>query len=300
MAAKAEGEAADVYYQDSWTDGLFTRRAKLDWLISQADAGTQPNAVPVERGLLDDMRPMPFLNGELISLRECFSFSRSGLQTKRDDLVYDPSIARLSDRIRGFLSDGDDDARETFHDTRDRDWVAARAVPFDEGHVSYIAYRPLDKRYLYNHRAYGDFLRPELQEVWGNKNVGLYALPSGTGAGPAVWCHGLLPDYHAFRGSYGGYAFPLQDRRPDVDASNITTALIERLNVAYGEPVSADHVFDTILCLLSATSYTLRFAEDIEDVFPHVPFPAHLAIFQNAGADFRASAGRGLSPAGLC
>jgi hypothetical protein len=34
--------------------------------------------------------------------------------------------------------------------------------------------------------------------------------------------------------------------------------------------------------LLSATSYTLRFAEDLEDVFPHVPFPSDHALFLTA------------------
>jgi hypothetical protein len=33
---------------------------------------------------------------------------------------------------------------------------------------------------------------------------------------------------------------------------------------------------------LSARSYTLRFAEDLEDVFPHVPFPARYPIFLEA------------------
>jgi hypothetical protein len=36
--------------------------------------------------------------------------------------------------------------------------------------------------------------------------------------------------------------------------------------------------------LLSATSYTLRFAEDLEDTFPHVPFPAGKALFDRAAA----------------
>jgi predicted helicase len=178
-----------------------------------------------------------------------------------------------------------------FHDTRDRKWVAARAVPFDEQNITQIAYRPLDRRYLYNHRAYGDFLRPDLQEVWGNQNVGLYALPNGTGAGPAVWCHGLIPDYHAFRGSYGGYAFPLHDRRPNVNAPNISPMLTQSLSAAYGVPIAAENVFDAILCLLSASSYSLRFAEDLEDVFPHVPFPAQHAIFEDAvrvGREIRA------------
>jgi hypothetical protein len=116
-------------------------------------------------------------------------------------------------------------------------------------------------------------------------------MPAGTGAGPAVWCHGLLPDYHAFRGSYGGYAFPLNDRRPDINGANISSQVIERLSAAYGTPVMAEEVFDAILCLLSAQSYTLRFAEDLEDVFPHVPFPAGEDVFRRAallGAEIRA------------
>ena len=118
--------------------------------------------------------------------------------------------------------------------------------------------------------------------IWGEENVCLYALPGGTGAGPAVWCHGLLPDYHAFRGSYGGYAFPLYDRRPRVNGSNLSAALIESLSAAYGRPVAPEDVFDAILCLFSATSYTRRFAEDLEDVFPHVPFPARYPVFADA------------------
>ena len=118
---------------------------------------------------MDDMRPEPFLNGELISLRECFSFYHSGLQTKRDGFVYDAQAARLSDRIRTFLTYGDDHAREMFHDTRDRKWIAAKTIPFDDRLIRPIAYRPLDHRYLYNHRAYGDFLRPELQEAVGKQ-----------------------------------------------------------------------------------------------------------------------------------
>jgi predicted helicase len=199
-------------------------------------------------------------------------------------------MAQLRGRIIDFLSAGDSEAREMFHDTRDRKWTAARAIPFDQRNIRQTVYRPLDRRYLYNNRAYGDFLRPELQEVWGNENFGLYAMQFGTGAGPAVWCHGLLPDYHAFSGR-GGYAFPLHDRRPNVDASNISPDLVANLSAAYGEAVSAEDVFDAILCLLSATSYTRRFAEDLEDVFPHVPFPVRHGVFQQAvqvGREIRA------------
>lgn len=294
--SKAEGEAADVFYNDTWSEGVFTRQAKFEWLMASAEEGNRPNAVPVVRGLLDDMRPEPFLNGNLISVRECFSFVRSGLQSKRDDLVYDPNAARLEQRISHFVAGDDHSAQEMFHDSRDRNWVRAKAIPFNPGNIVRVQYRPLDRRYLYNHAAYGDFLRPELQAVWGATNICLYAMPFGTSAGPAVWCHSLLPDYHAFSGR-GGYAFPLWDRRPNFNRTNISPSLIESLSAAYGEPVAPEDIFDSIHCLLSATSYSLRFAEDLEDVFPHVPFPTRREVFNNSPRSVAKSERLRLSPA---
>lgn len=288
---KAPGDWAQICYSDSWAEGRFARRAKLGWLVQEAAGGKRPEAIAVDREVLDDMRPRPFMNGDLIDIVECFSFFRSGLQTKRDNLVYDPDIRRLSARIIHFCSTNAAEAAEMFHDSRDRKWYEANSIPFNEENIVRISYRPFDRRYLYNIRAYGDFLRPELQEVWGLENVCLYALPAGVGAGPAVWCHGLLPDYHAFRGSYGGYAFPLFDRRPTVAGPNIAPVLIESLSAAYGRLVVAEDIFDAILSLLSASSYSLRFAEDLEDVFPHVPFPARFEVFGEAvriGREIRA------------
>jgi hypothetical protein len=92
----------------------------------------------------------------------------------------------------------------------------------------------------------------------------------------------LLPDYHALRGNNGGYTFPLSDWRPRINGPNVSAALITNLGAAYGAPVTPEDVFDAILCLLSASSYTLRFAEDLEDTFPHVPFPARHAVFDDA------------------
>lgn len=93
---------------------------------------------------------------------------------------------------------------------------------------------------------------------------------------------GHLPDRHSFRGSYGGYAFPLYDRRPGHGPTNLRSELIEGLSLAYHAPVEPQDIFDAILGLLSATSYTLRFAEDLEDVFPHIPFPADRQVFDRA------------------
>ena len=150
-------------------------------------------------------------------------------------------------------------------------------------------YRPFDIRHLYYSPTFVSRYGPDLGRAWGDNNLCLYALPSGTGAGPAVWCHALLPDYHAFSGR-GGYAFPLWDRRRGPDVHNFSPSLLDRLAEHYARPVPPGHAFDAILGLLSATSYTSRFAWDLEETFAHIPFPADPAVFAEAariGAEIR-------------
>ena len=66
--SKADGALARVTYTDSWDQGLFSRDAKLTWLLAGGEDGTRPGAVEVERSLLDDMKPEPFQHGEWISI----------------------------------------------------------------------------------------------------------------------------------------------------------------------------------------------------------------------------------------
>ncbi len=212
------------------------------------------------------MRPEPFQNGEWLDLQDAFFFHKSGMKSGKDEVFVSPVRTRLRDQVSPRLS--------------------SRADPsYDTSLERFYSYRPLDRRWFFNvtSNCLPIVARScDATGMWGEKNRGLYALPAGTGAGPAVWCHSLLPDYHSFRGSYGGYAFPLYDRRPDVNASNLSVALVENLGAAYGNELSPEDVFDAILCLLSAASYTRRFAGDLEDVFPHIPFPAQFTVFSDA------------------
>jgi hypothetical protein len=108
--------------------------------------GALPGAVLVDRGLLDDMRPVPFLNGELLSLGECFDFRSPGVQTKRNSFTYDPSRERLVDRIKQFAGGALD---EEFSPTASRPVAAARAVGFDESFVAQSGKAPLDRHWFY-------------------------------------------------------------------------------------------------------------------------------------------------------
>jgi hypothetical protein len=282
--SKSPGELARVLYNDVWADALFSRSRKLERLRQRADAGTLENAVEILRGPLDDMRPAPFQSLEWINLKDCFVFRSSGLESKRDDIVYAVSRQALEQQVRLILSLHGEELDEAFNSTDMNPSHAAQAVGWQGRLASLSSYRPLDRRWHYIPDSWNDRPRPALQAAWGASNMCLFCLPSGTNAGPGVWCHSEYPDRHAFRGSYGGYAFPLYDRRPAINASNLSPLLVAGLSAAYGVAVSVEDVFDAILCLLSATSYTLRFAEDLEDTFPHVVLPLHAEVFGDAVA----------------
>jgi len=49
-------------------------------------------------------------------------------------------------------------------------------------------------------------------------------------------------------------------------------------------PATAEEVFDFVLAFLSAPSYSQRFAADLEDAFPHLPFPKEHTAFMEGVA----------------
>lgn len=289
--SKAEGALASMTYNDAWAHQLTARRDKLNWLEHGAEQGRRKGGVVVDRDALDDMRPKPFLNGDLIGLPECFNFKYSGQETKRDHVVYGVSQQDLLNRINRVLRSSEAEQDALFNSTPMNPAHAAKAAGFEPNLVRDVSCRPLDGRRHYNSPLWNDRPREPLALRWGSANTCLFSMPSGTGAGPAAWAHGSFPDRHAFRASYGGYAFPLYDRREGHGPYNLKPEVVAALTDAYGVEVKPEQLFDAILCLLSAQSYTRRFAEDLEDVFPHVPFPSSPDVYAEAahiGADIRA------------
>ena len=289
---RVAGVEARVRYADAWRHATFTGVDKLALLDQALQNPEALSFVKISRGGVDDFMPGSFEGLEWPALSECFEYRGYGAKSQHDDIAYDFSDACLLRKLRAFQAEADlDRARQHFKDSRKNKTETALASVLDPSLARKVSFRPFDRRCLYYHPQFVDEMARRPASVWGADNVGFYAMPSGTGAGPAVWAHGLLPDYHAFRGSYGGYAFPLWDRRQPGDTPNITPVLLAGLAVAYGRPVTPEAVFNAIAALLSATSYTRRFASDLEEAFAHVPFPAEYAAFLEAvriGAEIQA------------
>ena len=76
--------------------------------------------------------------------------------------------------------------------------------------------------------------------------------------------------------------FPLWDCRGGRHVSLIHEPFLLELEERLGTALVPQQVFDAILALLSSSSYTTRFAWDLEDAFPHVSFPADADVFRQA------------------
>lgn len=285
-----EGEAV-VHYADIWRAGGFTRAEKLRLMEDGADDRSAFEFTVVEGGDMARFKPRGFLYVDWPSVGELFTYRSNGIVTYRDDFAYATTAVGISDRIRQWLNLPASQAAREFKETRDRKAGPARATVFKPEAVQRVSYRPLDVRFVYNQREFIDFPKPDLQTAWGPENFALIAKDNGSGLGPAIWSHGLLPDQHSFRGSYGGWVFPFRSHAGEGEGHYLRPGLTQALAAAQGASVTAEQTFDAILALLSATSYTTRFAHDLEDDFPAVPFPSDAAIFQRAatiGARIRA------------
>ncbi|HVC61147.1 MAG TPA: type ISP restriction/modification enzyme [Acetobacteraceae bacterium] len=281
---KTAGAEASVRYADCWHGGAYRRAEKFALLdAAAADAANLPFR-DLPGGGMDRLKPVGFAGRDWPALDELLAFRSNGIVTYRDDFAYALTRETMEDRIRHFLNLPPDRAAGLFKESAASKVGPALSIPYDPAAVQPIAYRPLDRRWLYNKTAYIDRLRPDLQSAWGAENICLIAPEDGAGRGPAVWCHGAIPDQHAFRGSYGGWVFPLHRHAGGRAASFLHPNLLTGLTAAYGAPPPPQTVFDAILALLSAASYTTRFAADLEDDFPHVPLPASPEVFADAAA----------------
>ena len=280
--AREDGLKATVEYADIWRAEAFTRRQKLDLCMAAGADASALAFVPVEASDMDPLKPPGFAGTDWPSVDELFTYASNGIVTYRDDFAYATRSEALSNRIVAWLTLAPEAAKAAFGDSAMNKSGPALAAPFDQALVRAASYRPLDQRFLYAHPRYVDRLRPELVAAWGSENVALFASKDGVGAGPGAWSHSLLPDQHAFKGSYGGWVFPLRNHAGESAGHFLMATLLPGLAAAYGWPVTPQQAFDAILALLSATSYSTRFGRDLEDDFPHVPFPADGEAFRRA------------------
>lgn len=152
----------------------------------------------------------------------------------------------------------------------------------DAPSVERYCYRSFDRHYAYLDNRLGDYLRPPLVNVRGEKNVFFASLMTKMlGIGAAMVATADLPDLDVFCGRGGKDVIPLYRDSAGTEP-NVTAGLLDALGAEYGTTPVAEDLAAYIYSLLGGQSYTRRFWNELETPGPRVPLTKDGASFAEA------------------
>jgi len=234
-------------------------------------------------------------------LTDLMPWQHSGLQFKRTWPIC-PDPETLGTRWRALLRSRD--LRAAFKETRDRK-VNAEYPPLVQTEerkrslseasrsstlprIERYAYRSFDRQWVLADNRLGDFLRPDLWRVHGQRQAYLTSLFSQPlGNGPALTSSAVMPDLDHFRGSYGAKAAIPLYRNAAATEPNVLAGLLDLLGKAYRRKVTPEEFLAYIYSLLAQPAFTARYAKELETRELRVPITKDTALFakvRDAGA----------------
>ena len=142
-------------------------------------------------------------------------------------------------------------------------------------------YRSMDRQFALFDSRLGDYIRPTLYRIAGDKQL-FFISPNSLvpGIGPIIVASAHIPDQHCFRGSFGGRDVMPLYRDRNGEQPNITAGLLETLGAQYGEVLSAEDLAAYVYALLAGQSYTTRYWNELETPGARVPITKDGTLFR--------------------
>lgn len=232
------------------------------------------------------------------ALSDFFARSTLGVKPHRTWPIA-PDCFSLEKRWQLLVQERDPVKKEVFfHPDRDRDLnrvvnvnlgrhlTRSVAIANDYGEMVppiRYAFRSFDRQYIIPDHRLLSMARPQLWDVYSNKQVFLTGPEDRTPTGgPVLSICSLIPDQHHYHGR-GGRVYPLW-RNAAATISNISTMLIEHLSTMLGGEVSAEDVMAYLAGVMAHPAFTARFKEDLIRPGLRVPLTADAKLFATAVA----------------
>ena len=230
-------------------------------------------------------------------LTDLMPWQHSGVQFKRTWPIA-PDEETLERRWRGLLSSPSPaDLEKSLKETRDRKINSQCSPLFEDNEagapivelppdapippVVRYAYRSFDRQSIIADTRLGDYLRPDLWRVHGDRQVYLTSLFSRPlGSGPALTSCAHLPDLHHFRGSYGAKEVIPLYRAQDASEANIAPALLQVLRSTCQRDVTPEDLLAYLYGALAQPAFTRRFEEELETRELCVPITKDGPLFE--------------------
>ena len=229
-------------------------------------------------------------------LTELMPWQHSGVQWKRTWPV-GPDAETLGRRWRALLASADLAQRaRAFKETRDRkiDFKGSSLLGNGEAgksiaelprdapapHTERYAWRSFDRQWILADTRLGDYLRPDLWRVQGERQVYLTSLLTNSlDAGPALTACAMVPDLHHFSGRGAKDTIPLY-RSADASEANILPGLLDRLGAEYGRPVTPEDFAAYVYGVSAHPAFTARFSTELETRELRIPVTRDGALFE--------------------
>ena len=226
-------------------------------------------------------------------LTDLMPWQHSGAQFKRTwPICHDQQTLRR--RWRALLNSKD--MAQAFRETRDRKVAtpcpqvppngngekSLRALPRNaqEPPIARYAYRSFDRQWVFADNRLGDFLRPVLWGIRGERQVYLTSLLTKfLGTGPALTACAAIPDLDHFSGRGAKDTVPLY-RAADASESNILPSLLDLLGAACKRKVTPENFLAYVYGALAQPAFSARFAKELETRELRVPITKDAALFE--------------------
>lgn len=154
------------------------------------------------------------------------------------------------------------------------------------------AYRPFDNRYIdYDIKKVVRHRYDKIHHLLKSPNIGLLVPRQCEKEWHYVFVSSIICDinYTGTAGKFGaGYVFPLYlypseselgfdtERKPNLDET-----IWEQINIACGEEITPEDIFDYIYGVLHSPAYRMKYKEFLKIDFPRIPYPKDKTDFEH-------------------
>lgn len=216
-------------------------------------------------------------------LDELLPVCNSGIQTKRDDFVYQFSKEKIENIIRVLKTKDTEDCRNELSVGEDGvawkvEWTK-QDVLNNNGRYAKVLYRPFDKRWTYfTGKSSGFMARPRMPESYHLlfPNIAFLAVRNTRRSlTNNFFITDTLVDKDGISSFDNCRFFPLYLYSQDgaVRVPNLNKELWGKVNAAVGEETIPEDLFDYIYAVLHSPSYRAKYKEFLKIDFPRIPYP---------------------------
>ena len=281
VAVRKKGASRRLRYcrvPEMWRKGEkleFLGKAEIPWKTLTPDA-THTWLIPEHADEYQTFLP----------IQECFSIRTLGLNTNRDEVVYDFDRDKLAARIKDVIlaynlevdrhkrDRGADFASNINWSSRLKECLArGQYAAFDQSKIRLALYRPYSKRWVFF-----DSVLNQRTFQW-PRVTGLSVCVTDIASEKpfmALICDGIA-DLHLVGAGSGTKCFPL---------SHLKDSAVDQFRQRYSDDsITREDVFHYIYALLHHPAYRERYAASLKRELPRIPFALDFAAFAEAGRE---------------